>query len=217
MPSILDTPLPARVRDLAGRQFVHLTALTHNFGSRPDGDRYSMWICSCKCGKRVNVAAALLLSNQKQSCGCHRASKTHGKSKSNSRAYAAWREMRRRCMRPRNKSYKHYGGRGIQICERWQSFEHFLSDMGEPPSAKHTLDRYPNNNGHYEPGNCRWATWAEQARNRRSTVLVTLEGRTQCLQDWCAEMRLPYDTVKTRLNQLGWPLHRALTQPVRKS
>jgi hypothetical protein len=81
--------------------------------------------------------------------------------------YSIWRQMRQRCSNSRNTSYKLYGGRGISVCARWDTFENFLADMGRRPSPQHSLDRFPNNDGNYEPGNVRWATAKQQANNRR--------------------------------------------------
>ncbi len=96
----------------------------------------------------------------------------HGSTKrGRSSTYRSWEGMRRRCLSPDNSKWKYYGGRGITICERWGSFENFLEDMGERPVGT-TLDRYPNTNGNYEPGNCRWATITEQRHNRREPKLT---------------------------------------------
>ncbi len=82
--------------------------------------------------------------------------------------YRAWANMKTRCLNPHRHTWPRYGGRGVKICDRWlNSFEHFLSDMGYAPSPAHSLDRYPDNDGHHEPGNCRWATPTEQNRNQR--------------------------------------------------
>lgn len=105
-----------------------------------------------------------------------------------------------------------YGGRGISVCQRWESFESFLADMGERPDGL-SIDRI-NNDGNYEPGNCRWATRAEQNNNRSVTVFLTLRGRTQLLSAWASELGVSYDTLKRRRLD-GWPDEKILTQPIR--
>lgn len=97
--------------------------------------------------------------------------------------YQCWQDMRRRCLNPKRRDYARYGGRGIKVCDRWASFATFLADMGPRPSPKHSLDRI-DNLGHYEPGNCKWATAAEQTRNRRSNLHVTIDGVTKVAADW---------------------------------
>ena len=105
------------------------------------------------------------------------------------RAICAWQGMRQRCFNPNNPAFKRYGGRGITVCDRWRHDLHaFLSDMGYPPSAKHTIDRYPNNDGNYEPGNCRWATPKEQARNRCCTPMLLIDGKPIVAADWADQM-----------------------------
>lgn len=124
--------------------------------------------------------------------------------------YRAWESMLGRCERPSAGGYEFYGGRGIAVCERWHKFENFLADMGERPDGM-TLDR-EESNGNYEPGNCRWATRKVQNRNRRGTRFITIEGRTLCLLDWCAETGINYNTALDRILN-GWDPVRAIAEP----
>jgi len=118
--------------------------------------------------------------------------------------------MRGRCFNPDNAAWANYGGRGITVCERWREFENFLEDMGECPSG-FTLDRYPNNDGNYEPGNCRWATYRQQNRNRRDNRIITHNGQQKCLAEWAELLNLNYEMLKSRLNR-GWPIERAMVR-----
>lgn len=118
--------------------------------------------------------------------------------------------MRRRCADPSDPSYARYGGRGIRVCPAWDSsFEAFLADMGERPSRETSIDR-KDVNGHYEPGNCRWATRSEQACNRRSNRILTYAGESMPLSEWAKRVGLRRNTLRYRLEN-GWTLHRALT------
>lgn len=128
----------------------------------------------------------------------------------------AWREMRKRCNSPQHARYADYGGRGIAVCERWNaSFEAFYEDMGPRPSSAHSLERI-NNDGNYEPENCRWATPREQAWNRRNNRLLTFQGKTLCAAEWSAITGINYNTIYQRLLR-GWTDERVLTAPVRHS
>jgi hypothetical protein len=122
--------------------------------------------------------------------------------------------MKARCYYPKAISYYLYGARGITVCPRWlESFENFLADMGECPSPKHSLDRI-NNDGNYEPSNCRWATMTEQGLNTRKTIRVLWGGELVPLRHVVAEhSALPFSTVVQRLKKLDWPLDKALTAP----
>ncbi len=119
---------------------------------------------------------------------------THGGSRRPE--YQVWITMRSRCNKPSAPAYEHYGGRGIKVCAQWANFGRFIADMGSRPEGM-TIERI-DNDGNYEPGNCRWATRAEQARNRRSTHNVTHGGRTMCLKDWAREIGMHYTTLLHR-------------------
>jgi len=117
--------------------------------------------------------------------------------------------MIERCTRPAHHAWSNYGGRGIEVCERWRSFEAFLADMGERPVGK-TLDRYPNRDGNYEPGNCRWATWAEQRSNSRQNHMLTFRGEECTLTEWSRRVDIGKSTIRQRLLK-GWSVEAALT------
>jgi len=133
----------------------------------------STWSCICECGSTRVVPSRDLVAGKSKSCGCLQreltgdTKRTHGGS--SSRAYQIWVHMRGRCRNPKNERYALYGGRGIDICSRWDSFANFISDMGEPP-ANLSIDRVDNDRGYY-PDNCRWATQKQQVHNSRSTKL----------------------------------------------
>lgn len=160
-------------RDLTGERFHRLTVLsrTRNHGSR------ACWICRCDCGKTVIAETADLKSGNTKSCGCfHReqlAERSVKHKESNSRLYGVWLTMKKRCYNPSSTSYKYYGGRGIKVCDEWEtdyfSFRNWAIANGydkNAPRGKCTLDRI-NVNGNYEPDNCRWVSMKEQSANKR--------------------------------------------------
>lgn len=126
--------------------------------------------------------------------------------------YSVWMSMRARCNNPHVKCYKHYGGRGIQVCARWDEFWLFVKDMGPRPTPKHELDR-KDNNGHYEPSNCHWVTRREQLQNTRRNKLISFGGETLTLAAWGRKLGLPNLLINARLRS-GWSVARALTSPV---
>jgi hypothetical protein len=119
-----------------------------------------------------------------------------------------------RCTNLKHKDYFNYGGRGIEICERWKKFENFLEDMGERPSREFSIDRINNNKGYF-PGNCRWATMKEQCNNRRNNKTITFNGETKTLAQWSEEIGTPLHVLWLRLSY-GWSVERMLTEPVRR-
>lgn len=125
--------------------------------------------------------------------------------------YRIWQAMRQRCNDPSHHNFRHYGGRGIAVCSRWDSFEAFLADMGPRPSPKHSIDRI-DVRGAYEPSNCRWADAKTQARNKNNNRLLTHDGRTQCMAAWAEELGLSRYGLASRLDA-GWSIERALSTP----
>lgn len=136
-----------------------------------------------------------------------------GRRRARSPTYRSWSMMVTRCTNANVDNYKHYGGRGIQVCDRWRAFSTFLADMGERPNGM-TLDRWPNKNGDYEPGNCRWATWKEQARNTNRNHLVEVHGEQMSLREAVERFgAAAYQCTHLRITRLGWPVDKALSVP----
>lgn len=136
--------------------------------------------------------------------------KRHGMSRSPE--HRAWEGMKQRCQNPNHKDYPDYGGRGITVCARWlASFENFFADMGLRPSCKHSIDRFPNNDGNYEPGNCRWATWTEQHRNKRSNHVLVFLGESLTISEWSKKLGISAITIQARLRH-GWSIEKVLAK-----
>lgn len=201
--------------DLTGRKVGRWTVLAQLPVTRSASGKVSRyWHCLCECGTERAVMHTSLRAGVSLSCGCLQLEKTseakrkHGMSKT--RVYGVWLSMRRRCQDPKNRKYHLYGGRGISVCARWDaSFEAFLEDMpGYEPRLQ--IDRI-DTDGNYEPGNCRWTTNKENARNRRKTVMVTWGGEIVPLIELAERLGLRFEKVWARYCVYGWPLERALS------
>jgi hypothetical protein len=139
----------------------------------------------------------------------------HAKRGQQSGEFVCWQAMKSRCRNPKLKKFKYYGGAGVTVCDRWaNSFEDFLADLGPRPSPKHSLDRFPNRKGNYEPGNVRWATKQQQTDNRDSTKMIVLNGQSLVLREVCAQKSLNLKVVARRLD-LGWSPEKAISFPVK--
>lgn len=201
-----------KIIDLTGKTFGRLTVEGQE-GYRDQRGRV-VWRLACECGNKVFYEAGRFKYGNTTSCGCYKKElvgnehRSHGLSKTPT--YSSWLTMKKRCYNKKCSDYADYGARGITVCERWMTFENFYADMGERPKGL-TLDRINCNDG-YKPENCRWATASQQARNKRNSRLVTFNGCTKSIYDFCEELMLNRYTVLTRL-QKNWPIERALTVP----
>jgi hypothetical protein len=204
-----------RFKDYEGRMIGKITV--GRFCGMRKGN--SLWECHCACGKHYITSSGVLSSPLTRSCGCYRlaiigkASITHGMA--NSTEFEIWCGIKKRCFNKNCKHFDDYGGRGVTMCQEWKdSFEAFFRDMGPRPSPRHTIDRYPNNDGNYELSNCRWTTKKEQANNRRSSRLITVGSETKTLTEWGESSGLGWSLIATRLNR-GWPVKDAVSRPAR--
>lgn len=211
--------MPKRI-DLTGRRFGRYTVV---YLARI-AKGHSVYLCRCDCGIEKEVSATHLSGGETKSCGClakdlltqrnaRHTQNSIGRVNGNKRPeYIAWTNMKDRCYNAQCDSYPNYGGRGITVCNRWRdSFENFLTDMGDRPSHMPTIERN-DFNGNYEPSNCRWANWIDQGNNRRSNVILTYNGESMTMSQWIRKLGFKKSTIKARLRN-GWTVDRALSTP----
>jgi hypothetical protein len=218
-----------KIQDRTGEVFNSWTVL--QYGHKRG--KSHLWLCRCVCGREILVMMDSLRSGKSTQCAdCAYQSRSH---RPHTRSFYTlphqprrprrisghltedhcYYAMFERCYNPNAAKYGRYGGRGITICQRWrESFQAFLDDMGPRPSNDHSIDRI-DNNGNYEPANCRWATRTEQQRNKSNNHLISFDGQTMCIADWANEVGLSWHVLTMRL-RLGWTVERALTEPVHR-
>lgn len=223
--------MPARL-NIIGQRFGRLKVIAEAEGIRRPGQRgvIRRSVCLCDCGTVITVLNGNLKRNPNlkgtQSCGClmlellRERNFVHGHAIRENRSpeYRSWMAMIERCQNPEHTYFRHYGGRGITVCERWQDFQNFYADMGPRP-IKTTLERLDNSKG-YEKSNCVWASQRVQSRNRRSNLIITLQGITAPFVTHCERLGLnsrnDYAYVFGRMKH-GWSVERAFLEPKRKS
>jgi hypothetical protein len=213
-----------RVRNLTGLRFGMLVAV-ELIGKR---NHSALWRCRCDCGTEKDIPSAALTCGRSKSCGCSSIQMMkanlikhgHWAGGKASSEYAAWEKARHRCHNPRSHAFKDYGARGIAMCDRWRfgeggktGFECFLADMGPRPVAALELDREDNFRG-YEPRNCRWTTRKTNCRNKRNNRFISYGGRLLTVAEAAEISDMKYVTLIKRLDH-GWPIQRAMTEPVR--
>jgi hypothetical protein len=203
------------VIDLTGKRFGRLTVIGLSPRSRPHETR---WSCRCDCGGAADTRTRSLRIGKTKSCGCIQreyarsgaSKRTHGESKK-APEYYVWLSVRSRCQNPNNQDFAIYGGRGVSVCARWDSYENFLADMGRRPSAKHQIDRI-DTDGDYGPENCRWATALENVRNRSSSIYVLTEFGAYPVREWGEMMGLSYDAARARVHRGKVPVARPFSR-----
>lgn len=202
--------------DLTNQKFGRLTVLEY-IGHK--GKR-NLWKCRCECGKITEVVTYHLTKNIVKSCGCLRTEKLIERSTSHNKRYSKiynrWKGIKQRCLNPNQPSYINYGGRGITICDEWKNdFMSFYNwSMQNGYAEKLTIDRI-NNDGNYEPSNCRWVDRKTQNNNTRANHLLTYNGKTLNISQWANLYNLSYSCLKTRIRN-GWSIEKALLTPVKK-
>lgn len=204
--------------ELKGQRFYMLTAI-QRVGT--DKEHNALWECTCDCGNVTIVPAAKLKNGHTKSCGCYHKnyignlSRKH--SETHTRLYTIWANLKRRCLNPNDTRYKSYAGRGIGICNEWrnsyESFARWAKNNGYTDNL--SLDRI-NNNGNYEPSNCRWTTNIVQCNNKRNNLNITWCGKTQTVTQWERELDFKKGTLYSRIFVYHWDVQKAFTHPLKK-
>lgn len=196
-----------KFQDLTGQKFGRLTVI------KRDKNKYGRvtWLCRCECGNMCIVTANSLKTGNSTSCGCFRKEHpNHTKhNQRHTRLYKIWLKMKQRCFNSKDKSYKNYGGRGITMYDKWvndfMSFYYWSKENGYKEDL--SIDRI-DNNGNYEPNNCRWTDKKTQNRNTRSNHKITYNGKTMCIIEWAEELGINYSTLKWRIYN-NWSIEKA--------
>jgi hypothetical protein len=163
--------------------------------------KHNYWLYQCNCGNKKVIRKDCVDRGKIKSCGCMKSVSRRTKCFGNKKEYESWLGMKRRCYKIKSPFYSYYGGRGIKVCDDWlHSFDKFIEDMGECPKDKNSLDRI-DNDGNYEPSNCKWANSKEQSRNRRSNRYITYGGITKLVSDWADDNGIKRSTMSMSLNK----------------
>lgn len=200
-----------RTHNIAGRRHGMLVAVRKSHMS----GKNSVWLFVCDCGAEKYALLNNVVRGLTVSCGCAKtaaiaqAATTHGLS--HSPEWGVWSSMKQRCENQNTKEFRIYGARGIKVCARWHDFANFIGDMGPRPSPRHSIDR-TDNDGDYEPSNCKWATRTEQARNTRSNHVIEIDGQRKTIAEWSEQSGLGRTAIQSRIRR-GWPPCVAVTSP----
>jgi len=200
--------------DLKGIRFGKLVVIEKDENNK----RKNYWLCKCDCGKNKSIFRGHLTANRIDHCGClsfqkkSAINKTHGET--NTRLFKIWNGMRDRCRNPHNHSYSRYGGRGISVCTEWSDFLTFKTwALFHGYNDTLSIDRI-DNNGNYEPENCRWATNKQQANNKRNSQIITYNDETYSLSEWSEKLKIPIETLRARVRK-NWSIEKIIITPLR--
>lgn len=203
----------SELTDLTGQRFGKWFVI-----NRAESDKFghAQWLCRCDCGNEKIVNSTSLKSGRSKNCGCITKERLTKHNKFNTRLYRILHGMKGRCYNSKNDNFKNYGGRGITICQEWlDDFMNFYNwAINNGYSDELSIDRI-NNDGNYEPSNCRWADVKTQSRNTSRTNLITFNNETMCLRDWAKKLNINESTLNNRIRK-GWNIEKALTTPVKK-
>lgn len=202
---------------MIGRKFGRLTVISYHSDSR---NRNICYLCKCECGNEKAISGNSLRRGLTRSCGCLVKNRDRSGSKnpayshghSDSPTWKSWTGMIQRCANPNNPKYKNYGARGICICKRWMKFENFLEDMGARPPGT-SIGRI-DNDGDYDPSNCRWETSKQQANNKRGNHLIAFNGQILTMSQTAARTGIHYSALRQRFHR-GWTMEKAITTPMK--
>ena len=197
-----------KATELVGLTFGRLTAIERvgDLNGRP------AYLCQCECGNKKVVRSVDIMYGKTRSCGClrnelsaerNKRTKTKPNATKRHPLFYRWTSMRQRCNNPNNPSYHNYGGRGIKVCDKWESsFNAFVQDMGMPPDKSYTLDRI-DNDGDYTPENCRWASPKQQLVNQRRSIRITISGKTMHAMEWSDKHGVSYQMITRKFRDGG--------------
>ena len=213
----MDKKTKIKYENLIGKKFNSLTV--QDFIYVPKHNRY-MLKCKCDCGTVKYIRSNRVINGYTKTCGCQnigiRANDMFGITRKEPHLYSVWNTMRHRCTNPKNWKYESYGKRGISVCDEWLkdffSFREWAWANGYRQGL--SLDRI-DNNGNYEPSNCRWADNYVQQRNKRNNRYIEYKGKRQTVADWADELKIPYPALSARINKLGWSIEKAIETPVK--
>lgn len=217
--------IPKQVKDMSGLTFSRLTVVDFAETRKTGAGSTAYWVCRCECNAILTVNGSSLRTGNTKSCGCLESDLTRARNFKHGAAtrgvkspeYTARWNMLSRCYNPASPHFDRYGGRGIGVCDRWRfgenlltGFDCFFADIGPRPDRNHSVDRYPDPDGNYEPGNVRWATQTQQVRNSTNATKIKLDGAPMSIADAAETAKVPYRLLQGRLRR-GWNVDKSIS------